>query len=82
MKAMLYYPGFRSRSRGIWLEPELSLWPGSGSGSSLNFSLIIHANCMVLYITSFDIFSRVKYKLASSNYILYIQVLLVILDIF
>ena len=36
-----------ARSWGIWLEPELSLWPGSGSGSSLNFSLIIHANCMV-----------------------------------
>ena len=43
------------RSRGIWqlepqpslwqLEPEPSLWPGSGS--SLHFSLIIHANCMV-----------------------------------
>ena len=34
-----------ARRRGIWLEPEPSLWPGSGS--SLNFSLIIHANCMV-----------------------------------
>ena len=36
-----------ARSRGIWLEPEPSLWRGSDSGSSLNFSLIIHANCMV-----------------------------------
>ena len=42
-------------------------WPGSGS--SLNFSLIIHANCTVWYITSFDIFYRVKNKLQ-----LYIQV--------
>ena len=24
-----------ARSRGIWLEPEPSLWPGSGSGSTL-----------------------------------------------
>ena len=37
-----------ARSRGIWLEPEPSLWPASGfgSGSSLTFSLIINANCM------------------------------------
>ena len=33
------------RSRGISSEP--SLWPGSSSGSSLNFSFIILANCMV-----------------------------------
>ena len=35
---------FKSRvpgPRGICLESEPSLWPGSG----LNFSLIIHANC-------------------------------------
>ena len=31
-------PGFRSRSRGIWLEP--SRWPGYGS--TLNICLIIH----------------------------------------
>ena len=24
-----------ARSRGIWLEPEPSLWPGSGSGSTI-----------------------------------------------
>ena len=46
-----------TRSRGIWLEiePEPSLWPGSGSGSGscLNFSLIIHANCMVPLLISF-----------------------------
>ena len=34
-----------AQSRGIWPEP--SLWPGSGSGSSLQFSFIIHVNCMV-----------------------------------
>ena len=33
------------RSRGIWLESVPSLWPGSGS--SINFSLITYANCMV-----------------------------------
>ena len=38
--------GFRSRSRGIWLEPEPSLWPGSSS--TLNTCLIIHANYMEL----------------------------------
>ena len=36
--------GFRSRS--IWLEPETSLWPDSGS--TLNICLIIHANYMEL----------------------------------
>ena len=53
-------PGFRSRSRqgfgagvardrSIWLEPESepSLWAGSDSGSSFNFSFTIHANCKV-----------------------------------
>ena len=29
--ASIGIPGFLSRSRGIWREPELSLWPGSGS---------------------------------------------------
>ena len=52
--------GFRSRS--IWVEPKPSLWVGSGSGSSCNFSYIIHANCMV---QSFDIFSREKSKLVT-----------------
>ena len=39
--------------RGIWLEPEPSL--SLSLGSSLNFSLIIHANCMVqnLFCISF-----------------------------
>ena len=37
-----------ARSRGIWLEPEPSLWPGSGS--TLNICLIIHENCMELNI--------------------------------
>ena len=43
-------PGFGSRSRGIWLEPEPepSLWPGSGS--TLNICLIIHENYMYLNI--------------------------------
>ena len=31
----------------MWLEPEPSIWPGSGSSS--NFSLKIHPNCMVHY---------------------------------
>ena len=35
-----------ARSRGIWLEPEPSLWPGSGS--TLNICLIIHANYIEL----------------------------------
>ena len=35
-------------SRGIWLEPELSLWPGSSS--TLNICLIIHENYMKLNI--------------------------------
>ena len=35
-----------ARSQGIWLEPEPSLRPGSGS--TLNFCLIIHANYMEL----------------------------------
>ena len=43
--------GFRSRSRGIWLEPEPSLWPGSGS--TLNICLIIHENYMELNIIRF-----------------------------
>ena len=34
------------RSRGIWLEPEPSLWPGS----TLNICLIIHENYMELNI--------------------------------
>ena len=37
-----------ARSRGIWLEPEPSLWPGSGS--TLNICLIIHKNYMALNI--------------------------------
>ena len=49
-----------ARSRGIWLEPEPSLWPGSGSGSSLNFSSIIHANCVIQ-----NLFSRVENKLVT-----------------
>ena len=39
---------FRSRSRGIWLELEPSLWPSSGS--TLNLCLIIHENYMELTI--------------------------------
>ena len=41
-----------ARSRGIWLEPEPSLWPGSssGSGSTLIICLIIHENYMELNI--------------------------------
>ena len=31
----------RSRSRGIWLESEPSLWPGSSYGTTLNICLII-----------------------------------------
>ena len=34
------------RGRGIWLEPEPSLWPGS----TLNIFLIIHENYMELNI--------------------------------
>ena len=44
-----------ARSRCIWLkpEPEPSLWPGSGT--SFNFSFIIHANFVEhnLFIISF-----------------------------
>ena len=36
----------RFQSRGIWLEPEPSLWPGSGS--TLKICLIIQANYMEL----------------------------------
>ena len=46
-----YTQGFgakAARSRGIWLEPEPSLW--SGSGSTLNICLIIHENYMELNI--------------------------------
>ena len=42
------FAGFRSQSRGIWLEPEPSLWPGSGS--TLIICLIIHENYMELNI--------------------------------
>ena len=44
-----WYQGFgagAAQSRGIWLEPEPSLWPGSGS--TLNICLIIHSNYMEL----------------------------------
>ena len=37
-----------ARSRGIWLEPEPSLWPGSSS--TLKICLIIHENYMELNI--------------------------------
>ena len=37
-----------TRSRGIWLEPEPELWLLPGSGSSLTFLCIIHANCILL----------------------------------
>ena len=43
-------------SRGIWLEPEPSLWPGS----ALNICLIIHAH--IRNLTTFYIFSEVNIK--------------------
>ena len=39
-----------TRSQGIWLELEPSLWPSSGSGPTLIICLIIHENCMELNI--------------------------------
>ena len=57
-------PGYgagAARIRGIWLEPEMSLWPGS----SFNFSVLI-----VCYITFFDIFSTVKNKLVQELLVL------------
>ena len=60
----LWPAGFRSRSRGIWLEPEPSFWPGSGS--SFNFNLKINANCVNCTVhSSFDIFSWVKNKIGT-----------------
>ena len=47
-----FIPGFWSRSRpepGIWLKPEPSLWPGSGSKLTFN-CLIIHKNYIELNI--------------------------------
>ena len=41
---------FRAGVFRIWLEPEPSLWPSSGSGSTLNIYLIIHENWMELNI--------------------------------
>ena len=61
--------GFRSRIRGTvqyWLQLETSLRPGSSS--SLNFSLIINANCINCTVhtrPSLDIFSRVKNKIGT-----------------
>ena len=42
----VYIQGFGARAGGIWLEPEPSIWPGSGS--TLNICLIVHANYMEL----------------------------------
>ena len=41
---------FRAGVFRIWLEPEPSLWPSSGSGSTLNIYLIIHENWMEINI--------------------------------
>ena len=42
--------GVFGRSRGIWLEPEPSLW--LGTGSIFNFSLIIHAHCIICRVNN------------------------------
>ena len=63
--------GFRSQSLSEPLGAGVFDWSRSRLSepapvaASFNLSSIIHVNCMVLSITSFDIFSRVKNKLVN-----------------
>ena len=79
MGRVVWEQGFgagNARSRGIWLEPDLksSLWPGSGS--SLTFSLIIHANCIVNHLFWYLLSSKKKLATIYTSVISYFRQIL------